>query len=265
VAIAQISLDGDVPEKILGYGIPGLTFLLAVLAFWLLTAVQKKNSTVKTNFTAIYVFEGFVTVLAIIGLLSQIFRSTYDQKAAELQSKLDAASNDLKSKQSEITALTSKASAYDSLQQQAAESEAKNKSLTEENQRLKEKKQSWLKITSLYGLGNLPVRIFVIINGASYSYPTDNVFLEISDGQEVPSTWFAIPESDRSLITFFLIEGDLPAQRLTSSHVDEHPIAWIGKDSYEVYEQITSRSAHVVQRTVGKGKRVIIDYEIERH
>ena len=59
--------------KILGYGVLGLGFLLALLAYHLLSKEQGKQTPRPDAFRAIYVFMGFSLVLCILGLVSQFF------------------------------------------------------------------------------------------------------------------------------------------------------------------------------------------------
>jgi hypothetical protein len=59
--------------KILGYGVLGLGFLLALLAYRLLSKEQGKQTPHPDAFRAIYVFMGFSLALCILGLVSQFF------------------------------------------------------------------------------------------------------------------------------------------------------------------------------------------------
>ena len=59
--------------KILGYGVLGLGFLLALLAYRLLSKEQGKETPSPDTFRAIYVFMGFSLALCVLGLVSQFF------------------------------------------------------------------------------------------------------------------------------------------------------------------------------------------------
>jgi hypothetical protein len=59
--------------KILGYGVLGLGFLLALLAYRLLSKEQGKPTPSTDAFRAIYVFMGFSLALCVLGLVSQFF------------------------------------------------------------------------------------------------------------------------------------------------------------------------------------------------
>ena len=64
--------------KILQIGVVGLGFLLAVLAYHLLTKEQKQDTPRQDILKSIYVFMSFSIVLCIIGVASQVI----DQKKA---------------------------------------------------------------------------------------------------------------------------------------------------------------------------------------
>jgi hypothetical protein len=89
------------PEKayeILGYGVIGLGFLLAVLAYWLLTKEQKKDKVRKPMISAIHVFMGFSVFLCVLGLASEFIkgreppaedeRGKPDSRIQELEARL---------------------------------------------------------------------------------------------------------------------------------------------------------------------------------
>jgi hypothetical protein len=59
--------------EILQIGVIGLGFLLAVLAYNLLTKEQKQNTPRSDILKSIYIFMSFSVVLCIIGIVSQIF------------------------------------------------------------------------------------------------------------------------------------------------------------------------------------------------
>lgn len=65
-------MDMDI-VKILGYGVSGLGFLLAFLAYRLLSQAQRNPSPSSHVFRAIYVFMAFSFALCILGLASQFF------------------------------------------------------------------------------------------------------------------------------------------------------------------------------------------------
>lgn len=79
---------------ILGYGVIGLGFLLAVLAFRLLSAEQKRDPR-QEIIRAIYIFMVFSVVLCIIGFAAQVFDShetkspEQDQVLADCEAELD--------------------------------------------------------------------------------------------------------------------------------------------------------------------------------
>jgi hypothetical protein len=59
----------DIAFKILGYGVIGLSFLLAFLAFKLLLTEQKQKKPRENLLKSIYIFMGFSTVLCTIGFI----------------------------------------------------------------------------------------------------------------------------------------------------------------------------------------------------
>jgi len=65
---------------ILQIGVIGLGFLLAVLAYHLLTKEQKQNPPRSVILNSIYVFMFFSVVLCVIGIFSQIERFNDGQK-----------------------------------------------------------------------------------------------------------------------------------------------------------------------------------------
>ncbi|MCB0283624.1 MAG: hypothetical protein KDF60_13650 [Calditrichaeota bacterium] len=79
---------------ILGYGVIGLGFLLAVLAFRLLSAEQKRDPR-QEIIRAIYIFMVFSVVLCIIGFAAQVFdnheatNSGQDQALADCEEEID--------------------------------------------------------------------------------------------------------------------------------------------------------------------------------
>ncbi|HWZ84125.1 MAG TPA: hypothetical protein VNW47_15965 [Terriglobales bacterium] len=68
--------------KILGYGVLGLGFLLALLAYRLLSKEQGRQTPSPDALHGIYVFMGFSLALCILGLVSQFF----DRQPAEQKS-----------------------------------------------------------------------------------------------------------------------------------------------------------------------------------
>lgn len=72
-------------EKILSFGVIGLGFLLALLAFWLLYKEQQKANPHKSMLTAIYAFMAFSLLLCLAGLASEFLRSS--SAKAPVQSK----------------------------------------------------------------------------------------------------------------------------------------------------------------------------------
>src|SRR5271155_6009933 len=87
--------DMDV-VKILGYGVLGLGFLLALLAYRLLSKEQGKQAPSPDAFRAIYVFMGFSLVLCILGLVSQFFdgRQTEQQTGQKSDAFIGTIAND---------------------------------------------------------------------------------------------------------------------------------------------------------------------------
>jgi hypothetical protein len=63
------------PTKILNYGVIGLGFLLAFLAYRLLTKEQQKQEPQRSMLTAIYVFMFFSFALCVIGLASEFTKN----------------------------------------------------------------------------------------------------------------------------------------------------------------------------------------------
>lgn len=57
--------------QILGLGVIGLGFLLALLAYWLLRQEQARENPNPAVLRAIYLFMGFSIVLCLIGIVSQ--------------------------------------------------------------------------------------------------------------------------------------------------------------------------------------------------
>jgi hypothetical protein len=84
----------DVPQ-ILSYGVIGFGFLLAVLAYQLLTREQKKTAPAHSILIAIYVFMAFSIALCLIGLVADQHKSIRDdQPAAVAESYVALSSND---------------------------------------------------------------------------------------------------------------------------------------------------------------------------
>jgi hypothetical protein len=116
-------IDLDNAAKILGYGISGLAFLLAVLAFWLLQSEQKKKDPSPAILKAIYVFEAFAICLALFGLINEVSRSSRDQQTASLKQQLDNVTKDLKAEQTTNLTLSSELKEYQQLKPNALTTE----------------------------------------------------------------------------------------------------------------------------------------------
>lgn len=68
---------------ILQIGVIGLGFLLAVLAYHLLTKEQKQDAPRSDILKSIYVFMSFSVVLCVIGIVSQSIEKTWESNASE--------------------------------------------------------------------------------------------------------------------------------------------------------------------------------------
>jgi hypothetical protein len=78
-------MTGSDVVKILGLGVIGLGFLLALLAYRLLSKIQSQPNPKRSVLRSIYFFMGFSIVLCGIGFASQVF----DQRRSEEQKELD--------------------------------------------------------------------------------------------------------------------------------------------------------------------------------
>lgn len=66
--------------RILSYGTIGLGFLLALLAFRLLSTEQRKDSPRRSILNSTYVFMAFSLTLCIIGLASELLKPTFIER-----------------------------------------------------------------------------------------------------------------------------------------------------------------------------------------
>ena len=124
-------------------------FLLAVLAFWLMSREQRKKEASRVMLRAIYVFMVFSFGLVAVGFV----RETMDQMQRNQQSETIA---DLERNKSDLEKSLS------STQSELASANTKIKSLL---------RQPWLQIGGLSGLDGQRVRVIAEVNGQMYSYP----------------------------------------------------------------------------------------------
>jgi hypothetical protein len=204
---------------------------------------------------AIYVFEAFAICLAVIGLSSELFRSDHDQKTVNLRQELEKTAGELESARSTIQNLTSKVTGYEQLKEDIAmtqtklsNAESERKTLLEEIATLKGSKQSWLKIDSIDGLQNTPMRIFIIANNISYSYPVDTIWIEGEEGQELPDIEFPVAVQSENLVLRFFILAQQFGQETTSNPVKSSRIAQHGKGKNTMMSFIFHRSTFIASR-----------------
>jgi hypothetical protein len=261
--MADINFGPDDVVKILGVGIAGLAFLLAVLAFWLLQKEQEKKQPNRSILRSIYVFEGFAICLSIIGLASEIYRWNHDEKVTGLERNLDTANGTVKSDETKITELTSEVQGYEKLKQdfedlrkKLIDAEADTSALDEQ---IKGQKQSWLKIHTVDGLPNTRFRVFMIINSVTYSYPVTSIWIEGGEGQELPEIEFPVGvRSENLYLRFFVLaEDESGKMRFQSDQVIEHSATWEGRGYYDVFEAGK-------RKVNAEARRVRINYEITR-
>jgi hypothetical protein len=270
--MADINFGADDVVKILGVGIAGLSFLLAVLAFWLLQKEQEKKLPDRSILRAIYVFEGFALCLSVISLASELYRWNHDDKVTGLQRDLGTANGTVKSDEVKITELTSEVQGHEKLKQDFEDlgkkltaAEADKNTLDEQIKLLKGQKQSWLKIHTVDGLPDTPLRVFMIINNVTYSYPVTSIWIEGGEGQELPEIEFPVAiQSENLTLRFFVLAQDRGGeQRFESSQVIEHSATWEGREYYDVFEISGSvKNVHPITRITRN--RVRINYEITR-
>jgi hypothetical protein len=278
--MGEIQIGALDVAQILGYGITGLAFLLALFAYLLLRSEQKKRSPNQKIINAIFVFEIFAICLAIIGLSYEVFRWSHDQANANLQDQLKRTNGELDSAKSTIEGLNSKSEEYQQLKTEAAdtkrklaEAESEETSLHKKIDTLMGRKQPWLKITTIEGLSGYPLRIFIIANDVSYSYPVDTIWVQTDDTEPLPEIRFpvAVNSEDYTLRFFILAQEQYKEIRFESSQVIRHDATWEGKDSYKAFrisgvtrdvKSISEprRDIHIVSR----GSLATINYEIER-
>ncbi len=137
------------PASILSYGIIGLGFLLAGLAFRLLNKEQNKKTPSQIIVRSIYAFEVFCIVLVILGGTNEYVKSDTRWHNSELVARVSALTDELAALQNT------------------------NLTLSQQIERLRNRKteQKWLKIIGLNGLNGTPVRIIAWVNDVAYSYP----------------------------------------------------------------------------------------------
>jgi hypothetical protein len=104
------------------------------------------------------------------------------------------------------------------------------------------------------------MRIFIIANNASYSYPVDNIWMKVGDYQVLPEVQFPVAVQSETLnLRFFILTPD---KRFQSSQVVEHSADWEGAETYQVF---SGRKPDPQANVMLAGSMATIWYEIVRH